>query len=319
MRRVLALIMMLSLGGCETFKIAMTDKIESQAEKDDVGILQVLKNPKAQNPIWGAGGKILEEHCTQKGEVEALTEAIWVPIVVNLAIKAGGAAASKYVKGVKEKSSKSTKFRAFVTGQTLADARCIVAYRGPLLEMNGEKGPEAEDTAKVVRPKPVYPAAVVVLRVDHHGKAIRFVPIYAYAKNSVSMTKCTSACSSKDAKAGKINMAVAITATAAVPTALQDIRLRELGTATATVKEVPLRGQQPKQLAAVPKPVGAPSDIIAIPEPNVGVQLTVVLSEIGDVAGDPDVAEAEIQAAVESLTVGAEAELKAHYERESED
>ncbi|WP_148051369.1 hypothetical protein [Pseudomonas protegens] len=316
MRRVLALIMMLSLGGCETLTIAMTKKIQPQADETDVGILQVLKAPKSEKPLWGGGAKDLETYCTPDG-AHALAAAIWVPIAVNLAIKAGGAAASKYVKDVKERSSKSTKFRAFVDSSTLDGASCIVAYRGPDVPMNGQVGPDKSQ-----------PSAVVVMKVEHYGQAMRLVPIYAFAQNSISMTKCISDCSESTKANGEINIAVAVTATAAVPNALQDIKLRELGTATVTVKKVPLRGQRIKkikekdstgQLVDVVKPVGAPSDIIARPANGTGVQLTVVMSEIGDVAGDPDVAEAEIQAAVESLSVGAEAELKTHYEREAED
>ncbi|MFQ6559377.1 hypothetical protein Q7F05_25870 [Pseudomonas sp. Lb2C1-1] len=318
MRRVLALIMMLSLGGCETLTIAMTKKIEPQADEADVGILQVVATPGTENPLWGTGGSDLKTHCTTGDQ--KLFEAIWVPIVVNLAIKAGGAAASKYVKGVKEDSSKSTKFRAFVNSQTLKSASCLIAYRGPEVLMNGQ-----------VAPKDREPNALVVMTVERYGKAMRLVPVYAYARNSISLTKCTGKCGDAKIAEGKINIAVAVTAVAAVPNQLGDIKLQELGTATVTVKKVPLRDEVKKRTKVkvntaegvedeeIVTPVGAPSDIIALPIDDVGVQLTVVMSEIGDAAGDPDVAEAEIQAAVESLSVGAEAELKAHYEREAED
>ncbi|WP_253748040.1 hypothetical protein [Stutzerimonas xanthomarina] len=317
MYRVLALIiMMIPLVGCQTLTIAMTKKIEPQAAETDVGILQIIKDPKNEHPLWGAGASNLQSYCTTGG-AHALAAAIWVPIAVNLSIKAGGSAASKYVKEIKEKSSKSTKFRAFVDSSTLEGAGCIIAYRGPDVAMKGQVGPDKSQ-----------PAAVVVMKIEHYGRAMRLVPVYAFAQNSISMTKCSKKCGSKGQASGHINIAVAVTATAAVPNALQDIKLQELGTATVTVKKVPLRGERiridkekdtsGKEVNMV-KPVGSPSDIIARPENGIGVQLTVVMSEIGDVAGDPDVAEAEIQAAVESLSVGAEAELKAHYEREAED
>jgi len=309
MRKVLALVGMLSLAGCETITIAMTEKIQPQPLGSDVGLLQIIENPRDQNPLWGNGGKDISGFCVG-GDVHQLTEAIWVPIAVNLAIKAAGKATGKYVKGIKDKSSNSTKFRAFVDSEKLANAGCLVAYRGPELLMKGQTAQEVKQ-----------PSAVVVMKVEHLGQAIRLVPIYASAKNSISMTKCASDCD-KELPNGKINIAVAVTATAAVGNALREVNLRDLGTASVTVKQLPLRGKlidKDSNDKITGKPIGAPSDIIAVPEPGVGVQLAVVMSEIGDVAGDPDVAEAEIQAAVESLSVGAEAELKAHYEREAAD
>ncbi|MCK9812841.1 hypothetical protein M1B35_01415 [Pseudomonas sp. MAFF 302046] len=318
MRRILALIMMLSLGGCETLTVAMTKKIEPQADEADVGILQVVATPEIENPLWGIGGSDLKKYCTAGDQ--AFVEAVWVPIVVNLAIKAGGAVASKYVKGVKEGSSRSTKFRAFVNSQTLKNASCLIAYRGPEVLMEGQ-----------VARKESEPNALVVMKVERYGKAMRLVPVYASARNSISLTKCTDNCGDAKLAEGKINIAVAVTGIAAIPNQLGDVKLQELGTATVTVKKVPLRKEVKKRTSVrvktaegekeeeVVKPVGAPSDIIALPIDDVGVQLTVVMSEIGDAAGDPDVAEAEIQAAVESLSVGAEAELKAHYERKAEE
>lgn len=308
MRRVLIALLMLTTAGCETISIATTKKIEPQAPDTDVGILQVIESPTEQRPLWGNDAEWLNEYCTTDS-TSKLTEAIWVPIVVNLAIKSAGKAANQYIKGIKEKSSKSTKFRTVIESQKLANAACLVVYRGPEIKSDERKSPAALE-----------PNAAMVMKVERIGHAVRLTPIYAIAKNSISMTKCANRCSTPEAN-GKISMSVAITAVAALPNTLRDVNLRDLGTATMTVKNLPLPGilPDPSQHPTPGAFIGAPSDIIAIPTPGVGVQLTVVMSEIGDTAGDPDIAEAEIQAAMESLSVGTEAELKAHYERKAKD
>jgi hypothetical protein len=305
MRPFLFLLVMVSLTGCETLKIASTSKIQPQAAPTDVGNLEIVIDASASPPHWGSVPQGITDACTPN--IAPLAASIWVPLVAKLVFDVVANKASDYIKKVQSDSSKSMAFKTVVDSNTLSSALCFVAYRRPLDGQKPNTNPE--------------PNAVVVMRVQQLTNAIRLVPIYAAAKNSISLTKCTSDCNAEHPK-GKINIALAITAMAPIKTPLSDVHMREFGTIALTVKGVPLNGstytaQQGTPATATANPIGNPSGILGIPAVNAPMQLSVGMTELGDVAGDPDVALGEIQAAHATLSEGALAEIKAHYEREA--
>lgn len=320
MRQVLILITLCLLAGCETMKIVTATKLQPTAPNTDVGVLQIIKDASKQAPLWNAQevdqGVVAACSAPKPGQAEiaGASAAIWVPIVARVVMDAAGAAASRYVKKVKAQSSKSLSFKTVIKSSDLAKARCLIAYRGPAIAMSKDRSSVHEGAV----PKP---SALVVMKVERESDSMRLVPIYAMVQNSISLTKCTAQCSIVGREKGKINMAVAITGTAVLKPSGNDIRLRDIGTATLTVKDIPLRG---KVVADAPSggtgaPVGDRSAILAVPGNGVAVQLSVGMTEVGDIAGDPDVATGEILAATAALSEGALAEIKAHYAREAEE
>ncbi|MDD0841420.1 hypothetical protein [Pseudomonas sp. Gutcm_11s] len=333
MRLVVLLFSLLLLAGCETMKILTTPKIEPSAPKTDVGILQLIGATQGRYPIWVTESQdkkqILVDPevaavCAPPSGIAAASAAIWAPIAARVVIDAAGKAAANYVKKVKAQSSKSTAFRSVVSGKDLREAKCLIAYRGPSIDLHAD-GSGIAPTSKVadgneIRPEPK-PSALVLMRVEHQLNTLRLVPIYAMAKNSVSLTKCTGDCSLLGRENGKISISVAVTGTAVVKPSGNDIKLRDIGTATLTVKDIPLGGKVvsvPKK-GAVPLPVGDRSAILAIPNDDVAIQLSIGMTEAGDVAGDPDIADSEILAATAAFSEGALAEIKAHYDRAAAD
>jgi hypothetical protein len=304
MKVALLLAVLASLTGCETLKIVATSKIQPQAEPTDIGNLEIVTDARTEQPHWGAVPAGIVEACAPNAYPFAA--AIWVPLVAKQVFDKAADSASNYVKKIQADSSKSLAFKTVVESSALSSASCIVVYRRPL------EG-QTENTAPL-------PSAVMVMKVQRLTNAFRLTPIYAMANNSISLTKCTSDCGSDEPK-GKINLSVAISAMAPIRTPLEDVQLREFGTVALTVKNVPLRGdvyaREPKSANATGAPIGNPSGIIAIPAVDAPMQLSIGMTEQGDIAGDPDVALGEIQAVRATLSEGALAEIKAHYEREA--
>ncbi len=307
MRALLCLLVLILLTGCETLKIVTTSKIQPQAAPTDIGNLEIITDADAENPNWGEVPRSISDACTQKAA--SFAAAIWAPLVAKLVFDGAANKASAYVKKVQSNSSKTLAFKTVVDSNTLSSAKCVVIYRRPL-----------EEPSSGVVPKP---SAVVVMKVQQLTNAIRLIPIYAHAENSISLTKCSSDCST-DQPQGKINIALAVTAMASIKTPLDDVQMREFGTVTMTVKDVPLRGEvytkkkereSGKAPTATANPIGNPSGILGKPALNAPMQLSVGMTELGDIAGDPDVALGEIQAAHATLSEGALAEIKARYER----
>lgn len=301
MRLIVLSLLAFTLTGCETIKIATTSKIQPAAPDTDVGIIQIVDSS-TTTPLWGNVPVEIKNECQKQGVV-ATSAAIWAPIVAKLVIDTVSSSASAYVREVKAQSTNSLSFKGVVGSKELRNGRCLVAYRGPTVDM-------IDQTVTTVG----RPNAVVVMAIQHFGNdTFRLLPIYGAAENSISLTKCTGNCSGKNPAEGEINIAVAVSASAAISTALKDIQIRDLGTATLTVKKIPLRSHRSEV-----KGLGVPSAILTLPADGVAVQLSVGMTEIGDVVGDPDIALGEIQAAIAALSEGALAEIKAHYEKEND-
>ncbi|MDN5507543.1 MAG: hypothetical protein L0H10_27585 [Comamonas sp.] len=328
MRLAIILLALLPLAGCETMKILTATKLQPTAPKTDVGILQLVGDPDKQLLVWGDravnNGGVVEACKPVDPQIAAASAAIWAPIAARVVIDAAGSAATRYVKKMKAQASKSLSFKAVVSSDHLATATCLIVYRGPTIDMAGDglnfaipkKKDGSDDFSK--KPKP-QPNALVVMRIERHIDSLRLVPIYAYAKNSISLTKCAGDCSLIGQEKGKISVSVAITGTAVVSPSGNDIKLRDIGTATLTVKDVPLGGDGTASKGGSGSPIGDRSAFLAVPANGTSVQLSVGMTESGDIAGDPDVAAAEILAATAALSEGSLAEIKAHYDREAAD
>lgn len=309
MRALLCLLMLALLSGCETLKIAATAKIQPQAAPTDIGNLEIVTDAQIKNLNWGNIPDGIADACAPNAN--AFAAAVWVPLVAKLVFDKASDKASEYVKNVQAESSKSLAFKTVVDSSALSTAQCIVVYRRPL-----------EDQPSGTVPRP---SAIVVMKVQQLTNAVRLIPIYAMVKNSISLTKCAADCNTEWPK-GNINLALAITAIAPIRTPLDDVLMREFGTVALTVKNVPLGGeaytqeQKPvlgKQPKATANPIGNPSGIMGLPAINAPMQLSIGLTELGDIAGDPDVALGEIEAAHATLSEGALAEIRAHYERDA--
>jgi hypothetical protein len=298
---------MISLSGCETIKIATTSKTPVDAKAEDVGLLQVIRPGTQQHYLWGETtskpSQAVINEC-QKGPAAGLSAAIWVPIAAKLVMGKISEKASDYVKKAKAKSSRSFPFKAVVQSDSIRSGSCFVLYRGTPVEMTGEEPNE-----------PGKPTALVVLKIKTFGQnAYQLTPIYANVEKSISTTECTGRCSNPDLAEGKINVAVAISASSPITTALKDLEIKKLGTGTTTIRKLSLR--EPQQNL---RGVGGPSALLALPPSGAYVELSVAMTELGNIGGDPDVALGEIQAATAALSEGTLAEIKAHYDRKAAD
>ncbi|CRM69807.1 hypothetical protein [Pseudomonas sp. 25 E 4] len=297
---------MISLSGCETIKVATTSKTPVDAEAKDVGLLQVT-HPGTQHYLWGETkpkpSQAVINEC-QKGPVAGLSAAIWVPIAAKLVMDNMSEKASGYVKKIKAESSRSFPFKAVVQSDSIRNGSCLVLYRGEPVEMAGEEPNKAGK-----------PSALVVLKIKTFGQnAYQLTPIYANVEKSISTTVCTAGCSKPNLAEGEINVAVAISASSPVTTALKDLEIKKLGTGTTTIRKLPLRTASEDL-----RGVGEPSALLALPPSGAYVELSVAMTELGNIGGDPDVALGEIQAATAALSEGTLAEIKAHYDRKAAD
>ncbi|XVO83492.1 hypothetical protein ACQ9ZH_09380 [Pseudomonas chlororaphis] len=297
---------MISLSGCETIKIATTSKTPVDAEAKDAGLLQVT-HPGTQHYLWGENkpkpSQAVINEC-RKGPVAGLSAAIWVPIAAKIVMDKISEKASGYVKKIKAESSRSFPFKAVVQSDSIRNGSCLVLYRGEPVEMTGEEPNKAGK-----------PSALVVLKIKSFGQnAYQLTPIYANVEKSISTTVCTAGCSKPSLAEGKINVAVAISASSPVTTALKDLEIKKLGIGTTTIRKLPLRTSSEDL-----RGVGEPSALLALPSSGAYVELSVAMTELGNIGGDPDVALGEIQAATAALSEGTLAEIKAHYDRKAAD
>jgi hypothetical protein len=178
MRLIVLLFALLPLTGCETMKILTTTKIEPTAPKTDVGILQLVGGTQGIYPVWPTASddksSILVDSevanvCAPPKAIAAASAAIWAPIAARVVIDAAGKAAADYVKKIKARSSKSTAFKSVVTGKDLKAANCLIAYRGPSIELHADGSgvsPTGKDADGVdTRPEPK-PNVLVVMKVE---------------------------------------------------------------------------------------------------------------------------------------------------------
>lgn len=316
MAHLVLLLSMISLSGCETIKIATTSKTPVDTAAEEVGQLQVT-HPGTAHYLWGeTQAKPLQNSTSQtgpsqevidecqQGPVAAFATATWVPIAAKLVMDKISEKASNYVKKAKAGSSRSFPFKAVVESDSIRNGSCLVLYRGKPVEMRGEEPEYAGE-----------PTALIVLKIRTFGQdAYQLTPIYANVKKSISTTVCTAACSDPDKAVGKINLAIAISAKAPITTALKDLEIKNLGTATTTVRGLALRTAHENL-----RGIGEPSALLALPPNGVFVELSVAMTELGNIGGDPDVALGEIQAATAALSEGTLAEIKAYYDRKAAD
>ncbi|MBI6766680.1 MULTISPECIES: hypothetical protein [Pseudomonas syringae group] len=297
---------MFSLSGCETVKIATTPKTPVDTAAKEAGQLQVT-HPGTQHYLWGEAKsrpspRVIGE--CKEGPVEALTAAIWVPIAAKLVMDKISERTTDYVKQAKAESSRSFPFKAVVQSDSIRNGSCVVLYRGAPVGMKVEEPTKSGE-----------PAALVVLKIKMFGQdAYQLTPVYAYVKKSISTTECTAKCSDPDQADGKINVAVAISAKAPITTALKDMEIKNLGTATTTIRGLALRTASDD-----PSGIGESSALLALPPSGAFVELSVAMTELGNIGGDPDVALGEIQAATAALSEGTLAEIKAYYDRKAAD
>ncbi|MDH1107353.1 hypothetical protein N5C55_06590 [Pseudomonas otitidis] len=181
---------------------------------------------------------------------------------------------------------------------SLINANCLALVRG------SEKDPSAVVILQVVKTVEPEGGASKGLSVAFGDKGFYLKPIFARLNKTVSLTKCTTHCWDKAKAEGQVNLVVAISGSAA------DGSLKDLGTGTTTIKELKIRSQ----IEDIANGVGAPTSLIALPAANTPVQLSISLTDMGNVAGDPDIALGEVQAAMAALKEGAIAEVSAHYE-----
>ncbi|WP_191486801.1 hypothetical protein [Pseudomonas sp. FEN] len=280
MRAVVVLLVLIFLSGCQLAKIVTTSKIHPDVDeiKQQDGILAITE---INNTRISGLPETVTNLC-ESGQPKAFAAAIWVPIAAKVVVDVVTGAVTDYVKRIKSESSRSVTFKTVVMSGSLIEANCIALVRGD------EKNP----------------SAVVVLKVEVFGeKGFTLQPIFARLNRTVSLTKCTANCGDKTKSEGQVNMVVAVSGSAA------DGTLKDLGTGATTIRGLSIRAQT----VNVTQGVGAPTSLIALPAANIPVQLSVSMADMGNVAGDPDIALGEVQAAMAALKEGAVAEVSAHY------
>jgi hypothetical protein len=286
-----------TLAGCQFFEVLTTKKIEPQANPKDEVYLQLLVADNTDSPPWLP--KEITKTCATPRQAD-LAPAIWAPIAGKLAFDLVVEKMSSYVKETKERSNKSYSVKGVFLSSTLRKTNCIVMYRGVI--------PAGEEERKNWNP-----SAAFVAQLEWAGpSAFVMKPLLVIAQNSVSLTKYPSNDSAADKGKGSISMSLAMAESAVVQDAAGVWHLRPLGTAAITVPDVPLH-TPPKFIVPIDQ---RSSELLPAPDQDVAVQLSLAITESGNVVGDADAAQAEIKAIAAAIGPGLEAEITRHYKED---
>lgn len=297
MRLLMLFLLMGTLAGCQFFQVLATKKIEPQADPKDEVYLQLLVANNTDSPSWL--DKTVTTTCGKRKEVN-LTPATWAPIAGKLVFDLIVEKMGDYVKETNERSNKSYSVKGVFPSSKLRETNCIVVYRGVI--PTGEK--ERMNWK---------PSAAFVAQFEWAGSsAFVMKPLLVVAQNSVSLTKYPSDESGADKGKGTISMSLAMAESAVVQDAAGVWHLRQLGTAAITVSNVTLH-PLPKILDPIDQ---RSSELLPAPDQDVAVQLSLAITESGNVVGDADAAQAEIKAIAAAIGPGLEAEITRHYKEE---
>lgn len=306
MRFTAILLVAIFLSGCQTLKIATTQKIEP--EGSDKGFAALLNNPDKISifPIPAEHKQSVAGACGVKPS-PLFNAVLWVPVVAKLAFNLGANQFAHYVEGIKKRSSADYSARAEADVDDFVADRCIVAGRVK------ERDDGTLDYESLV--------VVKLFQSSVSAESISLRPVYAWAKNSIALTKCEDNCFSKNQnRQGKIGISMAVIISGVTPDSTSVNEIRRYGSAAVSFPEVPLSGrgvliEEPKFMGFVQvSPID--SEIMPAKLPGSQLHLSVAVTETGTIGGDFDRAASEIEALKEALGPALEAQVTRRYKDE---
>lgn len=320
MRHATILIAAALLSGCQTLKIALTNKIEP--EGSDKGFAVFINNPKKISvfPIPAEHKQSVALACGDKF-TPFFGAVLWVPVVSKLAFDLGVDQFANYVEGIKKRSSAKYSARAEVSVSNFVADRCIVAGR-----VKNKNDGELEYESLVV---------VKLFQSSASAESISLRPVYAWARNSIALTKCEDKCFGKSQnREGKIGISMAVVVSGVVPDLTSVNEVRRYGSAAVSFPEIPLSGkgvfidagrQNANEVgggAAMVEELGMvqvspiESEIMPAKFPGSQINLAIAVTETGTIGGDFDRAASEIEALKEALGPTLEAQVTKRYQDE---
>lgn len=309
MRKLTLALSALLLSGCNTISIVFSDKLYPELTPSSKIARMELISTETKSPLPIPSICTTPKPDKDSHNVEKSSLAVWAPIAGKFIVDQIQKKTTEYVQKIKAQSSKTTTFRTVIYQDALLNSNCLAIYRGKTSSNNATQ-----------------PELTYILRIeDHKENTLSFTPIYALAKKTISLTSCEGGCNKKGQESAKINVAVAARFTAPSRSAFGELKLVDLGVITTTIPEITLR--TPKDVSD-----SNPSEIVTLPScrktsnssgvtnnlplcSDLPVQITLAITEIGNIAGDPDVAEGEIKAAAAVLKEGALGEIQAYLSR----
>lgn len=305
MRLILAILVSISLSGCETLSLLTMSKIEPAPAEGDVieaGLIYSYNHKVFAISELGLSKeqvKVIENACfpelekaREEGTEDDLDEqalmgdAIFLPAATTMVFDAIVNAVGEHVKGIKERASQSYSSYVIAPVEQLNSANCVVLQR---------KGADGVRKA----------GFIAQINVDDNQKAFFYLkPVLAWAKSSVALTKCKDLCYQGGDKQGEISMAMAVVAISSVKGANKFYEIRQFGAGAVSISAVPLKG------AAIAKPEAVPSDLIAMPPDTSVVKLSIAVTETGKIPGDFTKAGEELKAFREAMSPAISARMK---------
>jgi len=314
MRVACILVAVIFFTGCQTIKIATTKKI--QPVDGDKGVIEYLSYP-YKIEMTGVPSSYLSEVqtlCTYPDSppriqkpAGALGAEIWVPVVAKFAFDAGADWLSDYLARVKKKSTGNYNGRLKIRTEDFLPGRCLMVGR---LADSAESGLKKELDSLVI---------IKLFKEKDDDEVVYLRPVFAWAKNSVALTKCAKNCAATDSeKAGKIGISVAVVISGVVPDATSVPQTRVLATGVVSFPEVELGGDGALGIGNNPvlKEPLPDSEIMPAQYSGKNLQISVSVTETGNIAGDFDKATAETAALKGAFGPAVEAQVSKRYEGE---
>ncbi|MFJ7106762.1 hypothetical protein ACIQU2_03860 [Pseudomonas sp. NPDC098740] len=309
MRIACALIAVVLLTGCQTIKIAATKKI--QPVSGDKGVIEYLSSPYeiSKTKVPSSYLAAAEKLCTYRDAPDRPTKPagafgveIWAPVIAKLAFDAGADWLADYVARIKKKSSSNYSARLKINADNFLPGRCLMIGR-----FADEPSFKKELDSLVI---------VKIHKEKDDDEVIYLRPVFAWAKNSIALTKCTKNCAATNSeKNGSIGISVAIVVFGVVPDATSVPQTRQFATGVVSFPEVELGGDG-TLIGNNPLVKESPPDSELMPAHYSGknLQISVSVTEAGNIAGDFDKAAAETAAIKGALGPAVEAQVSKRYE-----
>lgn len=311
MRGICLLALVALLSGCQAIKIATTKKIDPEGNgegyalyiirPDNIRDVKILGGSEYRTRVYKACGFDEDE-----GVPKSLDMAIWGPVAAKLIFDLGADKLASYVDGVKKSSSAVYRTRLHTKVSDFDNAQCIAVVRTPKDNVSG------------------YDSLVVLkfYKTDIDDEVVKLRPVFAWARNSVALTKCEGDCNSENAaKEGDIAISAAVVISGVSRGSTSVMQIRQFAVGTVSFPKVPLGGNGvfiTEPLAEDKSLLDAATDSEIMPATYVGknLQISVAITETGNVLGDFDRAAAEIAAIKGALGPAVEAQVTERYKDE---
>lgn len=306
MRSTAILLAAIFLSGCDTLKIATTSKIEP--EGSDKGFVAFINNPGQISvfPIPAEHKQSVAVACGAKYSPQ-FSAVLWVPVIAKLAFDLGADQFANYIDGIKKRSSADYSAKVEINVTDYIADRCVIAGR-----VKEKDGGTLEYESLIV---------TKLFRSSVNSESVVLRPVYAWAKNSIALTKCEENCFSKNQiRHGKIGISLGVVVSGVVPNSTSVNEVRRYGSAVVSFPEVPLNGfgvlMEAPNFMGIVQSSPIDSEIMPAKLPGSKLQLSVTVTETGTIGGNFNRAASEIEALKGALGPAFEAQVTKRYKDE---